>query len=413
MGPFTPRLPAVAWACAAAVAAGATIAACAVARDIPAGADTGEHPTGWADPESPSFHAKYLAADPADLIERLDDCQQCHGTNYEGGAAGVSCTTAGCHTQPGGPEWCGTCHGDGTGPRPTTGAHGKHLAYCSTCHVVPTNIRDKGHITGHVTVTFSGLALDDGAMPAFDATILTCAGAYCHGTTAQTWREVTTSTPCDTCHGNPPASHVGWSRVAQPGACSLCHPVPPTDDTGGLAQTPSATHLNGVVNLNAIIACNTCHGTTPDGAPPLSLAGSSDPTVRGVGAHQAHLDPDFPDRMGHVTACADCHTVPTSITQPGHLGTGPDATLTLVGGGSYAVGGATCVVWCHWNSSPGPTWTDDSGDAIACDACHGFPPVFTRTGAVHTAAQPVLSACLMCHPFSPTTHVDGIVELLP
>ena len=326
----------------------------------------------------------------------------------------MACTTSGCHTHPGGPEWCGTCHGDGTGPRPTTGAHAKHIAYCDTCHVVPAHVRDPGHITGHVTVAFSGAAIDDGSKPTFDAATSTCAAVYCHGTTSQTWHTVTTSTPCDTCHDNPPASHARWSRVAKPGQCSLCHPVPPTDDAGGLAQTPaSATHIDGKVDFNASIACNTCHGTALDGAPPVSLDGSSDPTTRGVGAHDAHLDPTFPNRMGHVAACSDCHVVPTSITQPGHLGTGPDATVVVLGGGSYDTATGSCVNPCHWMKSPGPVWTDVSGAPIQCDACHGFPPVFTRTGVAHTAAPPVLSACLACHPFSPTTHVDGIVELNP
>jgi hypothetical protein len=87
--------------------------------------------------------------------------------------------------------------------------------------------------------------------------------------------------------------------------------------------------------------------------------------------------------------------------------------VTPVGGGAYDPSTLTCVVGCHWNNVPGPTWTDTSGAPIACDACHGFPPQLTRTGAVHTAAQPELSACMKCHPWSPTTHVNGVVDLVP
>ena len=82
-------------------------------------------------------------------------------------------------------------------------------------------------------------------------------------------------------------------------------------------------------------------------------------------------------------------------------------------GGTYAPAAQSCTVWCHWNKSPGPSWTDVGAGALACDACHGFPPVLMRDGTPHTASQPVLSACLACHVFTPETHVDGIVELSP
>jgi len=39
--------------------------------------------------------------------------------------------------------------------------------------------------------------------------------------------------------------------------------------------------------------------------------------------------------------------------------------------------------------------------------------VTLRDGTPHTHAQPVLSECQKCHPFSVATHVDGVVELLP
>jgi hypothetical protein len=115
--------------------------------------------------------------------------------------------------------------------------------------------------------------------------------------------------------------------------------------------------------------------------------------------------------MGHVVDCATCHPVPASVTAPGHLDA-PTA-VSLPQEGTYDAGTRSCNVGCHWSKSPGPAWTDDSGDARACGACHAFPPVLMRNGTLHTVVQPVLSACLACHPFSPATHVDGIVELGP
>jgi len=91
---------------------------CTSARDLSPG--TGEHPAGWADPTSPAFHAIWLRAN----LDVLTTCQTCHGENFEGGPVGVPCTSAGCHTQPGGPEFCGTCHGSTAGPLPSTGADG-------------------------------------------------------------------------------------------------------------------------------------------------------------------------------------------------------------------------------------------------------------------------------------------------
>jgi hypothetical protein len=231
---------------------------------------------------------------------------------------------------------------------------------------------------------------------------MSCSGVYCHVNQTPTWQAPPAVIPCNDCHGTPPASHQAWSRVATPATCGTCHPLP-----------PGPTHVDGIVELNASIACNTCHGSDPSGAPPVGLDGSTSPTSPQVGAHQAHLDEELPGRIGQVVACATCHPVPASVTTPGHLDHPLPATVNLPQGGTYDASAQSCTVWCHWNKTPGPVWTDASGDALACDACHGFPPILMRNGMPHTASQPVLSACLACHPFSPATHVDGIVELGP
>jgi hypothetical protein len=75
----------------------------------------------------------------------------------------------------------------------------------------------------------------------------------------------------------------------------------------------------------------------------------------------------------------------------------------------------SCTVWCHGSKSPGvgaPVWTNASGSARACDACHDFPPTITRSGAMHPKVAPLQPVCETCHPFTPKTHVDGVVELL-
>jgi predicted CxxxxCH...CXXCH cytochrome family protein len=368
---------------------------CTRVRNPPA--DLGQHPDGWVDPASASFHARWLRANG----DALDGCRTCHGADYQGGPVGVSCTSQGCHTQPNGPEFCGTCHGGPSGPLPATGAHALHAPFCRDCHDVPKTVDAPGHIAAEARVVFSGLAVAGGAKPVWNASNKQCAGAYCHSDQSPTWQAPATVT-CDACHGTPPASHQRWSRVATPGSCATCHPVP-----------PASTHVDGTVELAAGIACDTCHGHGPLGAPAPALDGSTDPASRGVGAHQAHLDEALPNRIGHVAACETCHPVPASVTTPGHLDQGVPTAVDLPDGGTYDPGTRSCVVGCHWSKTPGPAWTDTSGAALACDACHGFPPVLKRDGTPHTASAPTLSACLACHPFSPATHVDGLVELVP
>lgn len=280
------------------------LAGCSVNRTTPA-APGGVHPPGWADPTSSAFHAGWLEANGFPLSQ----CQACHGDDYAGGAVGVSCTQAGCHTS-GPPTSCTTCHGANGTPRPQTGAHWDHLNFCDTCHVVPTTAQVQEHASADAStiVQFSGLAVQGGAQPSFDATNMQCANVYCHfGKPTPAWTSPT-PIPCDGCHGAPPADHAAWSRLATSdiSLCLTCHP--------GFTDP---RHVNGVVDIT-ISSCTTCHGSEGHANPPVSLSGSTDPTTRGVGAHDRHLNPSLPDRISEPVACSSCHPVPASITSPGH-----------------------------------------------------------------------------------------------
>ena len=381
--------------CGAMVLGGVHLTGCVVARNN--SSQGGEHPTGWTDRNSPNFHAVWLRANG----DKVRECSECHGSDYKGGAVGVSCLSSGCHQKS--PEFCGTCHGDAKGPRPSTGAHQQvHQSYCVECHVVPTEVTSPGHIGKTPTITFSGIALANNATPSWTPATKTCSGVYCHLSASPTWETPTLPVPCNACHGAPPASHGRWSRVATLTTCQNCHPVPPGSD-----------HINGVVDLIPGIGCDACHGTGPTGAPPPALDGSSDPSDPGVGAHSAHLDATLPNRIGLAVPCQGCHVVPASVDASGHLGTTSPAPVSLENGGAFDPATGSCVVWCHWNRSPGPQWNDTTGAAVACDACHGFPPVTTRDGRTHTQCAPSVSACLGCHLFTPQTHVDGVVEFVP
>ncbi|MCA9550587.1 MAG: CxxxxCH/CxxCH domain-containing protein, partial [Myxococcales bacterium] len=130
--------------------------------------------------------------------------------------------------------------------------------------------------------------------------------------------------------------------------------------------------------------CRSCHGDLKSPAPPKALDGSEDPSSPGVGAHRAHL---FGIGLSKPVACTECHIEPETVDAPGHIDTDPPAELTW-GPLATALGQApewdratlTCVnTYCHGATLSGgnmktPAWTDTTGDATECGACHGDPP---------------------------------------
>lgn len=351
---------------------------CRIERDR----DDGDtlHPPGFADPSSAEFHGVYLAA----RGYPLEDCRACHGDDYHGGTVQSSCATAGCHEE--GVESCGTCHE----VSPTTGAHAAHALDCSECHEVPLDARSPSHPSGAVELSFGDLASAFQHEPRFDPTKRTCSDLYCHGGAEISWDDPG-PLACSSCHGAPPESHARFASGEDD--CEACH-------AGG-------AHVDARLDV-AALACNACHGKGPLGAPPAGLL--LDPAGPGVGAHARHLDPSLPNRIGAVAACRDCHVVPKTIGAAGHLDGAAPADVGLAGGGSYDPAQRSCTSACHFDVDPGPVWTDTSGAARACDACHGMPPEKTRTGTTHPPVPGGAAACGSCHPFDPSTHVDGVVD---
>jgi predicted CxxxxCH...CXXCH cytochrome family protein len=397
------------------------LASCTDPRELPV-TETGMHPVGWAQPKSADFHAKWFQAhrdDATGEAGHIAECQKCHGADFGGGGVGVACTTSGCHTKKGGPEFCGTCHGSDKGPMPTSGdhlgAHAIHQAFCADCHDVPQKVDWPNHINGKIDVRFAGLALANGSQPTYDPASKTCANVYCHAATTPRWQTPTAPAPCDFCHQTPPDSHARWAYVATPKSCATCHPAPTKPEVSG-------KHLDTKIEIRDDLTCWTCHGSAPSGAPAPALDGSTDTTSAGVGAHQRHLDAKLPGRIGHVVACDRCHNVPTNWWDPGHildaqgkLDDAAPADVSLPYNGTFDTTdpkNPTCVVACHFDQVK--VWTADKpGTVPACTSCHGFPPLTLRDGTPHTQAPANLGACQACHPFSPATHVDGTIDLLP
>jgi predicted CxxxxCH...CXXCH cytochrome family protein len=336
---------------------------------------------------------------------------------------------------------CTTCHGDpATGdPAPptdtagssdtaavTVGAHQSHLTAsawhapvgCADCHVVPTAVNAPGHIDGgDAELVWSALATADGATPLFDRTAATCAGVYCHGTTlvgggaVPQWTVVDGSqAACGTCHGLPPAA-----PHPQSSDCESCHGMV-VNATGGFVDP--ALHINGQLNVQ-VTSCSGCHGSVDNAAPPVDTMGRSDTAEVTVGAHQAHLAMSSWHRQ---VQCDDCHTVPTSVGDAGHIDAAPAeltwGTLATADSANPAFdrGAATCDgVYCHGTTLLGPAtggtvartpvWTTVDGTWDSCgDTCHTTPP-----GGTH----PVNDQCQVCHSsvissFDPVTPANTV-----
>ena len=191
-------------------------------------------------------------------------------------------------------------------------------------------------------------------------------------------------------------------------------------------------------------ACNTCHGDFNDPnriAPPRDISGNTSPTSRGVGAHTNHL---YTNSLS-VVSCAYCHTVPASVSDPGHIGQSP-ATVILSGlaitniasDAKYDPSTLKCSnVYCHGNfefkksnavavdqfiytsdkitgNNVTVTWNNPDTTQAACGTCHGLPP----TGHIDVP----LSSCYYCHAgivdqsgriVDQSKHIDGKITITP
>jgi hypothetical protein len=259
----------------------------------------------------------------------------------------------------------------------------------------------------------------------------------CHGTT---FTGGTSGKSCFKCHSSYPHA-AGFSNGSGHGTylfnlnypysvCQSCHGV--NYAGGAIANVScmrSGCHADATGAPRSPESCNTCHGdftaTASNllaSAPPKSVSGETAITTRGVGAHQKHLQTNV---VGVAVKCQECHTVPTQLSSPGHLGTLPaevvfnDQLARLPSGGgslvpkpSYDPSSLKCNnTYCHGNwrirratSAAGsqfaytdsvmvglnfsPVWTNGPADG-SCGSCHGIPP------KGHLAVS--LATCGTCH----------------
>jgi predicted CxxxxCH...CXXCH cytochrome family protein len=382
-------------------------------------------------PRSPGFHATLLRGDHwAQMLDAKNPnaCGGCH----EGTPAPVSgvmfpapgapsCTS--CHDQPGGVLACSTCHGSGTVSYPprdlcffpqdakTAGAHAAHVQPseertagfgCATCHPTPGKDVISGlHGNGIVEVTFDKQTV--GPEGSFNAATGQCS-VTCHDfgglRPKPTWSE-TTPMGCNDCHRSPPPGHYA-------GSCTNCHAEA---NATGTALTPGPLHLDGRVELgNGNGTCGACHGT---GSSPW-------PTTA---AHPSHENPTITLPI----ACTSCHVVPSTLYSPGHL----DGVVSVQFAGLATArnamptwnGSACNGVACHGANLPSPpavvpVWTDTSGAAAKCGACHGVPPTVAHTASTDCGRSDChgseVGETSMGAPLITKSglalHIDGIIE---
>lgn len=300
---------------------------------------------------------------------------------------------------------CDSCHAD------DQGAHQRHLiggaqtrpVPCATCHEVPATPATPNHPNG-------GRAEVNAAV-AWSQTNSTCATA-CHGARSPTWTS-TTPLDCTSCHGAPPPR-----PHPQVESCAMCHP----NATGPLGRQliDRTKHVDGVIDTNQPAACDSCHGSPGNPAPPRDTRGETATTFIGVGAHQAHV---VGRGLARAVQCVECHVVPTTVTQGQHLDGLAQVTFSGVARANLAqpvYRGATCAnTACHdianYTVAPGggqftvPRWTLVDGTQSTCTSCHGMPPPLPHVQR---------SDCEGCHRnltsqrtfVRPALHVDGRVD---
>lgn len=422
------------------IAAALLVVSCAdLKEDIPAVPEVNVHNDGYIQPSSANFHGTTIKG----MNWNLENCQECHASDYSGGLAEVSCL--GCHNQSDGPENCTTCHGtfNGSGftasapPQgindqtattdPGVGFHFSHLSpyttysdniRCSSCHNVPSEWNSDGHLDGdsQAEVLFGYTDADQGS-PAYSFTQNTCSGVYCHGSfeyekpsdykaygylgtsitgtdATVNWTGTAAGLDCNSCHGLAPTGHI----AANVNECYYCH-EDVVNSSGLISDTD--LHMNFTaesISENKLQQCDYCHGDR-NGTPfPIG-----DP-------HAQHMDAGEVLNASLVE-CEACHTVPAAYDAAGHFDATDDTEINWGSIASlstadpvYDFNTMSCSdVYCHGDFRNGNednvvNWAIGD-EAVACGTCHGDPasgnplPKTSAEGGNH----PNVPSCQFCH----------------
>ena len=223
--------------------------------------------------------------------------------------------------------------------------------------------------------------------------------------------------------------------------CQQCHAA---DYSGGLTKASCITCHTSSAGPEA---CNTCHGNFGDPmriAPPRDINGDTATSVMGVGAHANHL---YDHTLSSFVSCNDCHKVPTSVYEAGHLDSNLPAEVSLsnlavaniASNASYNAADGSCAnTYCHGNfefdktdaaaqdtfifvsdkiigNNKTVSWTKVDGTQAKCGTCHGTSESIAPEGHL----QLPINACFNCHGdvvdengniIDQTKHINGIIN---
>jgi len=206
-------------------------------------------------------------------------CTECHGSNYDGGISGVSCTT--CHL------------GGAMSIHPTSWGIGTGIDLNHAAYVASNGTGACANAFCHGS-TLTGVV---GSGPA-------CVSAACHQNGSPF-----TFTGCTSCHGNPPtgssppnrngshSAHNAFSGGAN--VCDVCH-------SG--AGTNTLVHNNGVVDVAFLSVFNAKSGTA---------VYNGDGTCSKVSCHGGQQTPAWlTGTIDVTTQCTSCHVYGTAPATP-------------------------------------------------------------------------------------------------
>lgn len=230
-------------------------------------------------------------------------------------------------------------------------------------------------------------------------------------------------------------------------SCKTCHGQ--QYDGGVVDVSCRKCHTGGAGPEN----CSTCHGSSSNPAPPRDLSRNTARTARGVGGHQPHV---AGTSIAYIIPCGECHVVPSSAYQSGHIDGTPNAEVAMTSllassvtnepttatyspdlplfapSPAYDANALTCAsTYCHGNFKNGnpvfaPVWTDASGTQMTCGTCHGdiTKPTLAERALPRTVARagthPNVLTCFNCHGdvvdaslriIDPVKHVNGKLNL--
>lgn len=340
------------------------------------------HPPGW------------ISAHAVEARERLSGCQLCHGLDFTGSKAAVSCFN--CH--PTGPPF--TLHPGGW----------------------VEVIADHQGFARIISWTTCAAAVCHGPTLAGGVAGPSCFNLFCHGP-----------------DGHPPAPHAlpytapdahGSTAKADQFFCRNCHGRPSHDFSGGFVADRLADSAPGEINPAG--NCSLCHPSAK--AHPTNWQGSNDPDPAYQASHRGV------DETAQVRGCALCHLSTGLGTGPlpaapscfsaNHLNADNSATFCHAGGprtaphpvdGSYRAPAAhgrdakqdlTFCRNCHATPGTNPRFNVAIGALSGgCETCH--PPFFAhpetwagpnQANVFHYLSGNIANACTLCH----GANLDGV-----